>query len=571
VRSQKTVACVYLSLVALAAVISVAAGGQGVRDERARESDAFAARSRLRREFLRSSAQSGLLQLLEGIDSNYRPIPDAAKDALKDPMAVLLFKRGTFPSTLAETLKALEIGNNDATSGVPGQRSFLIGEGGEVPFSPATNDLDRTLRYVVARFRGNDANVLLSTSAPAPDAGFLQVIAWDAENGVFNYYERLTPTAWAWRGNSRHSLASPTRGRGCFDCHVNGSLVMKELEIPWQNWHSMVASIDDAVSSSSPLRTDPLFLNRSGGEDLEKLVIRPGISRWNAARTASMIDSAGQVRELPSLLRHLFETTTVNLGTSRTESSANLDKNLRLEFFLNKTALFDVIGLDPPDNFQTPVIGRTLYQNALATFGFTLASGSFRQPGDTHFASLAPEAADEDLDVLARLLDANVMTPRFAACVLMIDFQNPVFSPIRQRLSAYVPPTATIQGGVSDLPTQFAAAVTAVAPGLPADSPERQFLDNWNLPEGQWQTEFDARIKRYLDSITPRLMAQAGVNAYFELAESRRREFARRPLHEPFDLMLPVTNIPANAPTLQMNVDGTVGPKPVASSSQAHQ
>ena len=41
------------------------------------------------------------------------------------------------------------------------------------------------------------------------------------------------------------------------------------------------------------------------------------------------------------------------------------------------------------------------------------------------------------------------------------------------------------------------------------------------------------------------------------LAESRRREFRRRPLAE-FSLTLPVTNIPTDAPALRLRADGTV-------------
>jgi hypothetical protein len=41
------------------------------------------------------------------------------------------------------------------------------------------------------------------------------------------------------------------------------------------------------------------------------------------------------------------------------------------------------------------------------------------------------------------------------------------------------------------------------------------------------------------------------------LAESRRREFRRRPLAE-FRLTTPVTNIPENAPLLELTVDGRV-------------
>lgn len=37
------------------------------------------------------------------------------------------------------------------------------------------------------------------------------------------------PGSWVWHGNSLHAFAPDTRGKGVFDGHVSGSLVMKEL------------------------------------------------------------------------------------------------------------------------------------------------------------------------------------------------------------------------------------------------------------------------------------------------------------------------------------------------------
>jgi hypothetical protein len=531
--------------------------------EGSRSADAQRYREKFKRSVIASNqgvAPAGLLQFLKGIDADFKPITDDNKAALNDPIAVLLFKRGTFPRSLTETLRALDAGNADTVNGVPGLKSYLIGEGGTIPSTADTKDLDRNFRFVVARTKGTDANVLVSANAPSSDGGFLQVIAWDPVAGVFNYYERLETATWAWRGNSNHALSAPTRGQGCFDCHVNGSLVMKELEFPWQNWHSMVAPIDSAVAQSSPLRADPLFLNKSGGEDLEASVVRPGIARWNDAKAAKFLKADGSVDRPKDLLKPLFQTT-VNLGTSRSESLSGLDKPIRLQFFLNRDALFDRIGLDPPDDFRSPVVARDLYQLAIAPLGFELASGSFRQPGETHFAFLAPEPADEDLEVIDRLIRAKIISRKFAACVLMVDFPNPIFSTPRVKLRAYLPATAKVVGGASDLPEAFAKAVTTASAGLADSSPEKQFLAHWNQPDAGWEAAFEAQIKAYLDAVTPRLATLDGVTGYLKLGESRRREFAEVPLHEAFDLMLPNTNIPANAPTLEMKLDGSVGPR----------
>jgi hypothetical protein len=49
----------------------------------------------------------------------------------------------------------------------------------------------------------------------------------------------------------------------------------------------------------------------------------------------------------------------------------------------------------------------------------------------------------------------------------------------------------------------------------------------------------------------------------FQLAESRRREFRKRPLAE-FRLTTPITNIAEDAELLEFAADGTVRPKNTA-------
>ena len=105
----------------------------------------------------------------------------------------------------------------------------------------------------------------------APPGGFLQILAWDGKKGAFNYYDVLDGPIWVWRGDSDHAMREPTRGKGCFKCHVNGNPNMKELKFPWNNWSSMVAPIADNVASpQSPLSAEPLFKNKQGSGDSRK-------------------------------------------------------------------------------------------------------------------------------------------------------------------------------------------------------------------------------------------------------------------------------------------------------------
>lgn len=506
---------------------------------------------------------------VRGLDELPRPMTDEELGTLlRDPFAELLLKRGVFPKTLRDLLSAFDATGGEA-GGLPEQTCFLVAEGGQIPWTEQTANVRRGLRFAVVRRRGSEVPVMVSAST-LPDSAeqFLQVIGWDSANGVFHFYERRGGT-WFWAGNSNHALAAETRGQGPFDSHVNGSMVMKELRAPWNNWHSMNAVIrDDVLAPGDPLRDEPLFKSRTSAHELETFVVRPGVERWNRARFAAAASAApGRLSDVRLFFRQILETTTVNLTSSSQESRQVADDDelmLPTPFFLNAEALLDFIGLEPEVG-PISVAGR-LYNDRLRHYDFALTDGSsFRQPGDTFFAFIVPEPAFEDNSILALLLQERVISPRFAACLLMIDFPNPVFSERRAALMRYVPETARLDAPSgtktrSDLESQFVAAVEAEPDAAPG-GPEREFLANWRLPEGEWKKTFETRIEDYFSRLAERAATEEGFDGWTRLAESRRRAFRRRPLAE-FRLTIPVTNIPPDAPALVMRADGSVEAAP---------
>jgi hypothetical protein len=325
--------------------------------------------------------QGRLYRFVLGLDPVPRPMEDTeAATLLGDPFAELLLKRGRFPLSLEELLAALDAVADDP-AGLPEQQCFLAADGGQIDWTPATADLNRQMRFVVARARDGDTRLLISSSTvPDSTTQFMQLLAWDQGNRVYNYYERRGGT-WLWAGNSRHALAPETRGRGPFDSHVNGSLVMKELRQPWNGWHSTSASIQDTVlAPGDPLRTMPLFRDRASAHDLETNVVRPGIERWNRARIEAATASGGELADVPYFMRQVLETTTVNLASS-SQQSDQLDDHasltLPVTFFLNAEALLDSIGLTPDiDNVDVP--GR-LYRESLRRYHFCVTDGGYRQ------------------------------------------------------------------------------------------------------------------------------------------------------------------------------------------------
>ncbi|MFJ6674768.1 hypothetical protein ACIQMJ_27025 [Actinosynnema sp. NPDC091369] len=467
----------------------------------------------------------------------------AEREALGDPMATTFFRHGHFPLTAGEVMAGL-----DRVGAVPEVRSYLISEAGQLGDAPG---LVKDFRFAVVRGRGSDADLMISTSATdqTPNA-FLQVAAWDDQAGRFHYYVRLD-RAWVWCGDSWTALRPESRGRACFDSHVNGSVVMKELKQPWLHWHSMSAAIH--LAPDDPVRSSPLFAFLTNAEVLEP-TIRAAVDRWTTARLRAATAS-GTIEHPDWLLRQLFTTTTVNLASSTAEFTSLDDRDAfepPLSFWLHNEALLDVLGI--PAGFGIPAMSAPLYLDRLRHYDFRLTEGDFSRPGDTFFAFVVPEAAFEDLHVVDRMIQTGLLGARFVACALMVDFPNPVFSRRRARLMAHCPTTPTAVGdGLDD---RLAAAIAAAADD--DASPEAEFAANWAVSD--WPDRFAARIDDYVRAVTARLGTPEGTDDYVRLAESRRREFRWSKLAE-FTLTVPRTSIPDDAPLLEMAPDGSVRPK----------
>jgi hypothetical protein len=300
-------------------------------------------------------------------------------------------------------------------------------------------------------------------------------------------------SAWVFAGNSRHALADPTQGKGPFESHTSGNFLMKELRAPWIHWDSPDAEILPSVfAENDPLREHPWFTEKEpqGAFTCEVSVARPSIVRWTKARFAALIADGGTIDRPERVMRQILETPTVNLISSLTRSRDAVSAGsveLPQTFFVDSEAL-QILGLQAPQRFA--VDGR-LYARSLRSFEVRLTDeDTFEQPGDTHFAFAVPERAFEDNAVLREAINVGLLSQRLAACMLMTDFSNPVFSARRAGLLRHVPATASIQGSHSSFSTQMAEAIVSAAEGSPADSPEREFGERWAVGDA-WREEFN--------------------------------------------------------------------------------
>jgi len=476
---------------------------------------------------------------------------------LRDPFAQLvLFGDVAPPLSLRALLSRLD------AVGITAQRSFVVADGGQIPWNQETDDLERNFRLAIARQAPGDPqpDVLISSSTDIDSpTNFLQVIGWDNEASANQFYERRDGV-WMWAGSGWDALSPDTRGQGPFDSHVNGALNMKELKFPWLHWHSPSAVISDEIlAPADPLRTEPLWTGRSLADDFERTVVRPGIHRWTDSRV-TRLTNGDRLTKLPDFFRQVLGTSTVNLASSATSSAAvdgGAEVRLPATFLVDVDALLGAIELDPA--ISVPVVKAEVYKAALERYEVRLRDAEHEFKGDTHFVFVVPEPAFEDVLVLEKLMAVAILSDRLAAALLMVDFQNSVFSARRMGLLQYVPDEARI-GAATAFATAFVNAVQASPAARAHGSPEQEFLENWALPADAWRTEYERRIEVFTSTLTAACATADGFAPVFELAESRRREFRKRPLAE-FRLTTPSTNIPETAPLLEFDPAGTVRPK----------
>ena len=504
--------------------------------------------------------ESFVMRLVVGLDSHPRPMEFEELNNLDDSFANLVLKRKLNPLTLNEILNFLNESSNEE-KGLPNQSSFLAADGGQILWSQETDNLNRQFRFVISRSDKEDEVQILISSSTVPDSKeqFLQLIAWDKSEGAFNFYERRGEF-WFWAGNSFYALKEPSRGRGPFDSHVNGALVMKELKFPWVHWHSMTASInDDVLAPSDELRNERLWIDKLGGQEFEIKVAKPGVVKWNESRLKKNITQNNILKNCKEFFRQILETTTINIITSKEESKSITDDSLvRIPetFFFNKDVLMDELDLEPsisPIKFY----GKH-YLSSLNDFEVHIGDSNFKFKGDTHFAFLIPEPSFEDVNLISLLLSQQIVSRKFIASLLMVDFSNPIYSDKRKELLKYFPSESIIEN--FSLERKFKENIEKIEYSMLDDSSEKQFLRNINLPDSDWKEHFEEQIEDYFSMAENLVQKKEGFYEIVKLAESRRREFRGTDLAE-FRLTTPITNIPENSPFLEITPKAIIQPK----------
>jgi hypothetical protein len=297
----------------------------------------------------------------------------------------------------------------------------------------------------------------LSPEGPLPKN--VEIIAFDAAQGIFNYYE-TDGNKLNFFGTSKDMLkgAAANGDRRCGGCHTGGGLVMKELQAPWLHWEgdTTTPGHDDLVKKHQDRLGRP-----SDGIDLEAIV-RAGNTRWNAAKIAHLKD-LGVTKEL---LRPLFcnvQVNIVNASSLPQESTEGIITSLPLSGpVLDNRVAFGTLEGDA-ESYDA-----ILRANGQSIGG--LPDGFI----ETHFGLPFVTGSAEDDDYVNQLMNEGIIDIELVEDVLMVDFTRPVFSEDRCGLLELVPKI-----DVKDLNAANVKAALIEAIGNPADgTPAKELLNN---------------------------------------------------------------------------------------------
>jgi hypothetical protein len=530
------------------------------------------------------AVQTGkLYRFIQGQDGSCAVLmtPQEIAQELHDPFWTNILAMGTWPGTVNDIASAI----TSALPAWPGS-SFLVGEGSQVPASLVSRDGNRDLRYVIGWGPANATpTIFLSARPPQVQGGdmgpnpqtAMEVISLDPVKKVYNYYQFINsdknyappPSTWTWSGDSHSAWKGPSAATGCFKCHVNGGLNMKELTAPWNNWNatSPGATINPGNVPQS-LANASLFQGLQSAAILEDFFTGSHTALFGQFLSESI--QGPKVSNVPRILERLVNNTTMNFASSQVQSSTGAAVTLPRDFFL-----YDSILRDPSINlsyrfptqlgFKGQDYAKYIGDKQFSLVNCTDGTPKYSVPGATFFAGFVPVRPFEDTDAIRQLLSQNVVSQQFAVAVLMVDFQNPVFSQVRSKLMTYASQiqTANLSPDPNDAPTQFAnlirktGAKACTKASIQDCTPEEQFLYYY---QSDFATLAVQQINAYLNSVQRSVSAGRGVNDYMGLLVSRGVQFANwNPmcnLNEK-ELLLPCTSL--GKPWFQMNVDGTIG------------
>jgi len=413
------------------------------------------------------------------------------------------------------------------------RKMFLIAEGGQFKIKHPNFGLNARIVFTWQEDESSPAEILLSTVPNLKsETSLLQLISWSNKDNSFHFFERKH-NLWGWAGNSFTAFDKRARGKGPFDSHVNGGLVMKELKLPWGHWHSQSNSIPREVfDQDSEFQTSPIFSKVHGAENLESIV-KTGIRRWTKSRITR--EMSFEKTETIPFVSQIIDSTSVNLISSTLEYFRVEDVDLQLpsSFFIDiDTIEIAVLNIDPFYEILPPSkinMNGKVYREISEQLGINVEDdkNGTKKDGDTHFCFMVPERAFEDIEIGKQFVEQNIISSKFLLCLTLVDFQNPIFSKRRKSLIKYFPTTTNLKNN-GDLERVFVSKIFESDHG--SNTPESEFIELWNSED--LLLSIKNKLTLFFQNIQNNLSDREYSIKLLKLAEYRKQEFRKRDLSE---------------------------------------
>jgi hypothetical protein len=439
------------------------------------------------------------------VRGNLDPIARFLAASDKCPADVFEFRAGL--SKAGAQLKTSLVGNRGFHN--PGAGSFSLFEtvtgsiGSGEPVGPG--------EFFFGHFTAAGAGRKLFANQSAERENLMiELIAFDRNKGVFNFYEVIgdgTKGEWFYRGDSLDIVADiallhrqPDQSRPqfggrlrCSGCHIAGGPILKELAAPHNDW-----STQQRPLTFGNLRPDTflagVFRDLQGPDELARSVSAGTL----LLEQSEPFQKAKNALTFQEQLRPLFCPVELNLESDTTP----LDEQ--------KSAI-----RIPSAFFVNPRLGQDTIATTRAHYDAALTATKTKFPeisrADADHAWLAPVKAATDLRAIDDLVRRGVIDAEFAADVLAIDFTNPVFSSARCNLLRLVPSGGNLTAG-------FRKALAA------SSLPEaKQLLRNLDDPERTSQFH-QTQAREFLAACRSALETPQGALAVYRVLAQRRAE-----------------------------------------------
>lgn len=379
---------------------------------------------------------------------------------LNDPLANFAFKTGDdCPVTLQDIIAKLKANDTEgcdpATEGA-GLMTRFISETAQATGTPTNYRLVTTRRCGGRPAHGLVFSIFGVQAGAAELPPNVEIIAFDEEAGVFNYYEADGQGEIAFFGNSKDMLRGPQGNvRRCAGCHTGGGLVMKELNAPWVHWEGHM----DHPGAAELATAHAALLGRKSNAIEFEGVVSAGNRAWNQTRLDFMKES-GSVKDI---LRPLFCTVEVNV-----DNGADFESPVR------GGPGGDEMSSIPFDSLLDPQLkGFGSIPVEFSDYDAQIKANGQNVPGvegaiDTVFDYVFIERSHADNDYVEKLIAAGIVDDEFVKDVLTVDLTRPIFSDDRCGLLDFAPVLAADQLSPAALEDGFLANIGSAEAGTPA-------------------------------------------------------------------------------------------------------